>query len=134
MLEQGQALSAELNQSISASGAFMPALVPGQKMAAVYLKLENTGKKQRTLLNLFTPAAAVAEVHRSYYEEGMNKMRPVHHLVLAPQSQLQFAPGGYHIMLMQFDQMPELDSEFMLTLEFDGSEQVVVPVQVRKRH
>lgn len=111
----------------------MKAIPPGQTRAAVYLRLENTGAQERMIQLVSTPIASTAEVHRHFYEDGMMKMRAVPHARVGAKSILEFAPGGYHIMLMDVAEAPEVGSRFPLTLEFDGAERLEVEVEVRPR-
>ena len=113
--------------------AHMKAMPPGQTRAAVYLRLENTESRERMIQLVSTPIAGTVEVHRHFYEDGMMKMRAVPHARIAAESVLEFAPGGYHIMLMDVAEAPEVGSRFPLTLEFDGAERLDVEVEVRPR-
>lgn len=121
------------NPSWHVTDAHMKAMPPGQTRAAVYLRLENTEARERMIQLVATPIAGTAEVHRHFYEDGMMKMRAVPHVRIAAESVLEFAPGGYHIMLMDVAQAPEVGSHFPLTLEFDGAERLDVEVEVRPR-
>ena len=113
--------------------AHMKAMPPGQTRAAVYLRLENTAAQERTIQRVSTPVAGTAEVHNHIHEDGMMKMRAVPHLRIAAKSALEFTPGGYHIMLLDVAEAPEVGSRFPLTLEFDGAEQLSIEVEVRPR-
>lgn len=113
--------------------AHMKAIPPGQTRAAVYLRLENTAPRERMIQLVSTPIAGTAEVHRHFHEEGMMKMRAVPHVRVAAKSTLEFSPGGYHIMLLDLAEAPEVGRRFPLTLEFDGAEQLTIEVEVRPR-
>lgn len=116
-----------------ATDAHMKAMPPGQTRAAVYLRLENTASRERMIQLVSTPIAGTAEVHRHFYEDGMMKMRAVPHARVAAESVLEFAPGGYHIMLLDVAEAPAVGSRFPLTLEFDGAERLDIEVEVRPR-
>lgn len=118
---------------LQATDAHIRALAPGQTRAAVYLRLHNLDARERTIQHVATPIAAVAEVHRHLYEDGVMKMRAVPHPRIAANSELAFEPGGYHIMLIDVAENPAIGSHFPLTLEFDGAEQLVIDVEVRSR-
>mgnify|MGYP001217610419 FL=1 len=115
------------------SDAHMNAMPPGQTRAAVYLKLENPAPRERMIQYVATPIAGTTEVHRHFHEDGMMKMRAVPHARVAAQSTLEFKPGGYHIMLLDVAEAPEVGSRFPLTFEFDGGERLEVEVEVRPR-
>lgn len=113
--------------------AHMKAMPPGQTRAAVYLRLENLAPRERMIQLVSTPIAGTAEVHRHLYEDGMMKMRAVPHARIGAESVLEFKPGGYHIMLLDVAEVPEVGSHFPLTLAFDEGEQLDVEVEVRPR-
>jgi copper(I)-binding protein len=113
--------------------AQMPVMPPGQNRAAVYLHLQNRSEQERTILGAASPIAGVVEVHRHLYEDGMMKMRHVPHLPVAAQSSVLFEPGGYHIMLIDVANPPEVGSRFPVTMMLDGGESLVVDVEVRPR-
>lgn len=117
----------------SATDAHMKAMPPGQQRAAIYLRLENKAPRERMIQYVSTPIAGTAEVHRHFYEDGMMRMRAVPHARIDAESVLEFTPGGYHIMLLDVAEAPEVGSRFPLTLEFDGGEQLTVEVEVRPR-
>lgn len=118
---------------LRASNAHMWAIAPGQTTAAVYLRLENSAARERTIQLVSTPIAGRAEVHRHIHEDGVMKMRPVAHARVAAGAVLAFEPAGYHIMLMDVADAPPVGGSFPLTLEFDGAEKLVVDVEVRSR-
>lgn len=120
--------------TLSVRNAYMPAPVPGRQMGVIYLELNNPSRRDRELVLLETSVAEVAEVHRSVYEEGTMRMRKIQHLSVPAGQTIQFEPGGYHIMLMQLESVPEPPGNFGLQMVFDGGEAIDVAVQVRERN
>lgn len=113
------------------SQAHMREPAPGQTRAAVYLRLKNLAAEDRHIQLLSTPVAGTAEVHRHTYEDGVMKMRPVAHAQVPAHSELAFAPGGYHIMLIDLADVPAVGGRFPLTFEFDAGAPLVIDVEVR---
>lgn len=129
VVEQDEQGGAEL----TVLNAYMPAPVPGRQMGVIYLELTNPSRRDRELILLETAVAETAEVHRSVYEDGTMRMRKIQHLSVPAGQSIQFEPGGYHIMLMQTDGIPEPPDSFGLRMIFDGGEAIEVDVQVRAR-
>lgn len=111
--------------------AHIKTMPPGQTRAAAYLTLHNTGAQDRQILHVEADIAGEVQVHRHTYEQGMMKMRRVQHPRIPAGEQLVFAPGGFHLMLLDVDQPPSEGDTFSITMEFDGGESVTFPVAVR---
>lgn len=131
----GSAVGGEPQQqgAIEVVSATMPVLPPGQSLGVVYLVLRNNTDNMVVMNNLYSDITDHIEVHRNYYENGMMKMREVHHLQLAPKSKILFEPGGYHLMLFDIATAPQLGDKFNLTLEFEGGRSVTTQVTVKER-
>src|SRR5690242_11476976 len=69
------------------------------RTGVVYLTIVNHGAADH-LTSVSSPVTDKAELHESFSEGGMSKMRPVASLALDPGKPIVLAPGGYHIMLM----------------------------------
>ena len=119
--------------SVGIEQAYMPALAPGQTTAAVYMKMMNRTDEEKILNHVETDVAGMAHIHRNFYEDGVMKMRMVHHLTLSPKETLRFEPGGYHVMLMDIAEPMEPEVTFPLVLHFEKGESVTVQVTVKAR-
>jgi hypothetical protein len=97
----------------------------------VYLTIIDIGVADR-LTAVSTPVAQTAQVHQSYSESGVMKMRPVAALPVAPGKPLTLSPGGYHVMLMGLTQPLTEGENFPLTLTFEHAPPVTVPVHVAR--
>ena len=131
---EAQVKQAQPKGSLVIEEAYIKQPAPGQKMGAVYLRITNSGDEERQLFAIDSDVAGFAEVHRSFYEDGMRRMRHVKHLVVSPGQTLTFEPGSYHIMLMDMVQLPEIGKTFPMTLEFNAGEIHTVSVEVRAVH
>jgi copper(I)-binding protein len=97
-------------------------LLPGDLPLAGYFTLHNSGKQTLSLVSASSPAFAMAHLHRSMEQNGMSKMVPVAQLDIAPGASLQFAPGGYHLMLMHRQRTLQVGDQVPVVLRFaDGS-------------
>jgi periplasmic copper chaperone A len=97
---------------------------------AAYLTLTG-GAQPDQLVALSTPVAATAEVHQSFTDNGVMKMRAAPSVALPPGKAVAFAPGGYHVMLMGLKQPLTAGQSFPLTLTFARAAPVTVEVRVQ---
>ena len=73
--------------------------------------------------------ARAVEVHESYLEDDLMRMRRVSALDLPPSSATDLKPGGLHIMLLGLTQSLTEGEEFEVTLQFEvaGTNVISVP-------
>jgi copper(I)-binding protein len=96
-----------------------------------YLTVTNVGAKPVKLLSVETPAARSATIHQSSMANGVSSMRPVTGgLTIAPGAKVEFAPGGYHLMLMGLTNAQALGGKVPLTLVFDGGRRMRIDLSV----
>lgn len=98
--------------------------------AAVYLIIQNDSDELETLLDAHTDRAEMTEVHRSFEEDGIMRMEHVEEVPLAPGETMEFAPGGYHIMLMRLTEPLKEGDVFPMVLTFENQGEVTVYVEV----
>ncbi len=84
---------------VTADHAWSRATPPHASTGVLYLTL--TSPVADRLVGVSTPAARMAEIHRSDMAGGVMQMRPVAGGLPLPAGQpVSLAPGGYHVMLM----------------------------------
>ena len=118
-------------EPVVVENGIMGQLPPGQKVAAVYLRIANNTEADLVINYVHTPIASEVEVHRNSYQDGVMRMRQVNHVRVPAQEALLFEPGGYHFMLMGIEQDLELGETFDLTIEFEGGITVTTPITVK---
>jgi copper(I)-binding protein len=74
---------------------------PGAMMLAGYASLRNEGDKPLTLTGADSVEFASVSMHQSIMENGVERMRPLDRIDIAPGARVEFAPGGKHFMLMR---------------------------------
>lgn len=116
---------------ISIKNAFMYTPVPGSQVGAIYMVLENQTASPVIVNYIHTPAADRVEVHQHMHEDGMMKMRQVHHLKIPAKQKQLFEPGGYHLMVFDFFEPLTAGSRFTLVIEFEGGQRAETLVDVR---
>ena len=116
---------------LSVTSAWSRATPPGASMGVVYFQIENGGTRSDRLLKLKTSIAASASVHRTEIVDDIARMREVAVLHVAPGEKIEFAPGGYHVMLMGLKKPLVAGQKLELELLFEvaGPRRVVVPIR-----
>jgi len=95
-----------------------PPVVPN---GAAYLTIHNEGANTRQLLNVSGQIASRIEIHESYTEQGVMKMRHLAEGIrIEPGTAAHLQPGGLHIMLMGLRAPLAEGESFELTLHFDN--------------
>ena len=80
--------------------AWARATPPGAKAGAIYLTLRNTGTESDRLVGVDGDIGDHLAVHSHIMADGMAQMRPVDGVDVPAHGQVEFKPGGYHIMVM----------------------------------
>ncbi len=99
----------------------------------VYLTILNEGAGADYLVGIQSPMAASVEIHQTTMDaNGVMKMRHVEDkLEIPPGVQVDFAPAGYHIMLIDLQQDLKVGDRFPVTLLFEQSGAITVESEVR---
>ncbi|MGH8369531.1 MAG: copper chaperone PCu(A)C [Gammaproteobacteria bacterium] len=101
-------------------------LLPGDLPLAGYAQLVNTSSHDVTLVSASSPEFDAVQFHRSMNHAGMEEMVQLAQIRIAAGKTLDFAPGGYHLMLMGRKHALKPGQQVMLTLGFDdGTKQVI---------
>ena len=90
------------------SQAWSRATPSGAKIAGGYLTIENKGTARTGWSAAAADIAGRVEMHEMAMDNGVMKMRPLDKgLAIEPGKTVKFAPGGYHLMLMDLKQPAE---------------------------
>jgi copper(I)-binding protein len=98
---------------------------------AAYLLIHNHSTLDDAVLGASTDAADAAEIHLS--QEGPNgvmQMSPQISIPLPADSELEFKPGSYHIMLVNLKHDLKKGDGITITIHFQFHEDIVVQVPV----
>jgi len=108
------------------------AFIPGASNSVAYFTLDNDTKDTRTLLFAEIDGIKKVEIHQHEFIDGMMKMSQLHSLDIKPYSQVQFRPGGLHLMLFNPIQSPKPGKKIKLTLHFTKGEAISIQADVIK--
>ncbi|MBI3174195.1 MAG: copper chaperone PCu(A)C [Chloroflexi bacterium] len=100
--------------------------------SAIYLLLHNHTAEDDELVSVSSDVAASVELHESKMVEGsdMMEMTPVASVPLPADGEVEFKPGGLHIMLFGLNRDLKVGDQFDITLTFKSGLilKVTVPV------
>ncbi len=97
-------------------------LLPDNLPLAGYAKVTNTGEHMLTLVAASSPDFPRVQLHRSIVRNGNDVMQHVQKINIAPGQSLNFAPGGYHLMLMGARHSLRIGEHVPIMLKFsDGT-------------
>ena len=71
----------------------------GQKSAAIYITIINSGEKDVKINSISTDVAKKAEIHEIISEEDIIKMKKIDNFLVKKSDTVFFQPGGTHIMV-----------------------------------
>ena len=110
-------------------------LPPNAPNVAAYFVVHNNGATADTLLGVDSPISDDAQLHEHVHKDGLMKMQQVQNVEVPAGKDLVFAPGAYHVMLMQPKDRSLLSDgkRFPLTLHFKNAGDVTVEVAVQKQ-
>ncbi len=103
------------------------------KVNAGYMTLVNVGSEDVTLLKVESNAFDKVEVHEMTVVDGMMEMNQVTDLVIPAKNQIQFEPGGKHLMMMGPKKHFIKGQKVEMTLTFKSGKKQIVSVQVAAR-
>jgi len=98
--------------------------------AVGYMTLVNHGRAAVALVQVESPLARKAEVHRSSMEGGVMRMTPAASVTLPPGGAVKFAPGGYHLMFLGVAKNLAPGDRLAATLTFSDGRRMPVEFQV----
>ncbi len=94
-------LDAFAGDGLRALDPWIPAAPPAAPMLAGYMTLVNDGSAPVSIASARAEGFGRVELHRSFHEDGMARMRRVDRLVIEPGEGVTLERGGLHLMLMQ---------------------------------
>ncbi|SNX29296.1 hypothetical protein SAMN06295945_1665 [Polynucleobacter meluiroseus] len=109
--------------------AYTRATVPGQQVAAGYMKIENRGAADQ-LISASSPAAGEVQLHEMSMEGNVMKMRQLKDIPLPAGSVVELKPGGFHLMLMNLKAPLGTGETVAVKLKFAKAGEVEVKLPV----
>ncbi len=98
---------------------------------AIYLTLDNRTVNPAFLTGAHINDADTVELHQSFNENGVMRMRPVKSVEIPAQSTLSFMPGGNHLMVKGLLRNLAEGDSLVLTLRFQNTKRLKAVADVR---
>jgi copper(I)-binding protein len=130
LLVLGIVMAARAGQPLMSVSDARVRWLPGELPMAGYFVITSHASVPLRLTGATSPAFGDVMMHRSVEEAGVERMVHVDGVDLAPGQSLAFAPGGYHLMLMDRKQELHAGEEVPVTLRFSDGQTLAVHFQV----
>jgi periplasmic copper chaperone A len=98
---------------------------------AVYFTIRNNSATADELIDASSDVAEAVEIHESKMEGDVMQMNRLMSLALDAKTEMEFKPGGLHIMLIGLRRDLKVGDEIQVTLHFRDSEDITLKVPVR---
>lgn len=99
-------IDAAAADGLRADDPWIPAAPPSARMMAGYMTVVNSGDAAIEIFDAQAEGFGRVEIHRSYREDGMMRMRKVDVLEVPAGESVALERGGLHIMLMAPERVP----------------------------
>ncbi len=120
-----------LAKEVSVSGCWIR-LLPAPAPSAGYFTLKNDTGHEISLVAAAAPEDfAMLMVHQTRHENGMSRMAMINEIPVPSKSQLEFQPGGYHIMLEQPKRDVKVGETVKVDLVLKSGEKVEASCEVK---
>ena len=106
-------------------------LLPGGAPAGGYFVVHNAASHHAVLVSAASAAFGQVMMHKTTEEGGVSRMLHVNSVDVPAGGKVSFAPGGYHLMLMQPTRKFAQGERIPVMLEFLDGRQVTAEFQVR---
>lgn len=103
----------------------------GQNSAA-YVTIENKSDLPLKVVSATSSVADVVELHTSYEDRGVMKMRPIDEIDLQAGEAVNLRPGGLHIMLIGLKKTLRMGQKITININFDNGKSVRGLFEVKK--
>ena len=117
---------------VSVRDAWIRETPPGMSVMAGYMALRNNTSRLQVLVAASSSGFESAMIHRTIVKDGIAGMAHLSQIGLPPNTKLIFAPGGYHLMLMNPKRTLRAGDSVVINLEFRGGLVLPVAFEVRK--
>lgn len=117
-------------QTINVKDAWARVSAKGSNSAA-YFKVINNSDKNDTLVGAQSNSAEIVEIHETFKENNKMGMRAVKFVGIPAKSEVNFKPGGLHIMLINLNRNLKSNDTINLVLKFKHSKEIKLKVPVK---
>jgi copper(I)-binding protein len=106
-------------------------LLPAGAPAGGYFTLHNDTKASAELLGASSQAFGKVMLHKTMEQHGRSMMMEAGKIEVPAGGKLEFAPGGYHMMMMMPRRKLAVGERVPVTLELSGGRKLTASFEVR---
>lgn len=117
-------------EGIEVRDAWARAAAPGEN-GAVYFVIHNYSAADDSLVGVSTDVAETAEIHETSMAGDVMEMHMLPTVLLAAGEDVEFSPGGLHIMLFNLQRELKIGESIEITLHFQTSADIPLTVHVQ---
>jgi copper(I)-binding protein len=117
---------------VSVRDAWVRETPPGMTMMAGYMELRNNTSRPQVLVAARSSGFESVTIHRTIVKDGIASMVHTPQIELAANASLIFAPGSYHLMLMNPKRTLRAGEAVVVNLEFRGGLVLPATFEVRR--
>jgi hypothetical protein len=117
---------------VSVRDAWIREAPPGVAMMAGYMALRNNTSQSQVLVAASSPDFETVMIHRTIVKDSMTGMEHAPQIELPPKAGLLFAPGGYHLMLLNPKRTLRAGDRVDINLEFRSGLRLPVTFEIHK--
>lgn len=121
-----------LTAQVALHDSWVRALPPTQTSTAAYLTIANNGEVPVKVVAASASVAARVEIHTTREVDGLMRMEQLQDLQVLPGTDVDLAPGGTHLMLLELERMPGVGETVRLCLQLEPGGQLCTDAPVRK--
>ena len=125
-------IAAATEAGVSVRDAWVRETPPGVANMAGYMVLQNNTSRSQVLMAASSSSFETVMIHRTIVKDGLAGMVHAPKIELLPNASLLFAPGGYHLMLLNPKRTLRAGDRVDINLEFRGGLVLPVTYEVRK--
>jgi len=118
---------------IRVENAWLREAPPSARMLAAYLTVNNTGDRERVLVEVQSPAFSHVMLHKSEVVDGVARMIHMDEIRIPAHGSVQLEPGGLHLMMPAPETRFTEGDQVPLVLVFADGSRVEVQAEVRKK-
>lgn len=117
--------------TLTITDGWIRAAPPGAPMLAGYLTVHNADTTPIRVVAADSADFGAVSIHRTEIVDGVSRMRPATEVSVPAGGDLQFAPGGLHLMLMQPGRTLSAGDRIVIQLRTASGEHVDGTLEVR---
>lgn len=119
-------------EPLTVSGAWVREGPPTTAVLAAYMRIDNPGTQDRTLIGASSAQFETVEIHRTEIVDGVARMIQQDRLTVPAGGSVSLEPGGLHLMLIQSRQPLTQGDVVDIRLRLEDGTEMPVGAEVRK--